>query len=80
VLDAVEDGVIPDDLRAELAKHPDATRYFEAFPPSTRRAILEWIGNAKSPETRRRRIVETAEKAALNIRANQYRQPGLGKA
>jgi uncharacterized protein YdeI (YjbR/CyaY-like superfamily) len=43
---------------------------FEAFPRSTKRGILEWIKNAKKPETRLKRIQETAQKAALNIRAN----------
>jgi hypothetical protein len=31
--------------------------------------------NAKTPETRARRIFETAEKAALNERANQWKKP-----
>ena len=40
---------------------------------ATRRGILEWIGNAKRPETRARRITETADKAARGERANQWR-------
>ena len=43
-----------------------------SFPPSTRRAILEWIGSAKRPETHQKRIVETVQQAALNVRANQW--------
>lgn len=69
-LAAVDDLLIPDDLAAELDRLPDARRRFEAFPPSSRRAILEWIHNAKQPATRERRVRETAEKAALNLKAN----------
>jgi uncharacterized protein YdeI (YjbR/CyaY-like superfamily) len=42
------------------------------FRPSTRRTILEWIGSAKRPETHQKRIVETVQQAALNVRANQW--------
>lgn len=75
LLDSASALTVPDDLTAALAANPSAAAYFEAFPPSTRRAILEWIAQAKSPETRARRILDTAEKAARNIRANQPRQP-----
>ncbi len=74
-LDAVIEGVIPDDLQAALDAHETAKGYFTAFPPSTKRAILEWILNAKRPETRAKRIEETVRLAADNIRANQWRQP-----
>ncbi|MEO1712751.1 MAG: YdeI/OmpD-associated family protein [Bacteroidota bacterium] len=72
-LDDVENGVIPDDLQDAFAKFPGAETHFAAFPWSVRRGILEWIFNAKRPATRAKRILETAEKAAQNIRANQYR-------
>lgn len=67
----------PADLAAALKRSPAAGRYFAAFPPSARRGILEWIKQAKRPETRARRIAETVRLAAGNIRANQARQPGL---
>ena len=69
-LDEVEDLVIPDDLAAALADKPGARVLFDGFPPSSRRGILEWIQSAKRSETRARRIAETAEKAAKNIKAN----------
>lgn len=72
-LDAVEDGVIPDDLRAALLANPPALANFEAFPRSARRGILEWIINAKTAATRQKRITETAQLAAENQRANQWR-------
>ncbi len=75
-LDEVEDLVEPDDLRAALrAAGPRAREEWDGFPRSTRRAILEWILGAKKPETRARRVAETAERAAVGIRANQWRQP-----
>ena len=72
-LDAVEALEIPPDLAAALAANPPAANYFEAFPRSVKRGILEWISNAKKPETRAKRIEETARLAAENIRANQWR-------
>jgi uncharacterized protein YdeI (YjbR/CyaY-like superfamily) len=73
-LDAVEALEIPPDLAAALAANPIAQQYFDAFPRSVKRAILEWITNAKKPETRARRVEETTRLAAKNIRANQWRQ------
>ena len=61
--------IVPADLAAALAEKPQADKHFRAFPPSARRAILEWITLAKRPETRARRIEETVAKAALNQRA-----------
>jgi uncharacterized protein YdeI (YjbR/CyaY-like superfamily) len=75
-LAAVEALEEPDDLRRALDTHPVARENWNAFPRSTRRAILEWIHAAKRPETRSRRIADTVEKATRNVRANQWRQPG----
>ncbi|CAA9331516.1 MAG: hypothetical protein AVDCRST_MAG56-7823 [uncultured Cytophagales bacterium] len=72
-LDDVENLTLPPDLEAALRANPPALQCFEAFPRSAKRGILEWILNAKKPETRRKRIEETATLAAQNIRANQYR-------
>ena len=52
----------------------DRTNTSQAFPPSSKRIILEWILNAKKPETRQKRIEETVTKAAQNLQANHYRQ------
>jgi uncharacterized protein YdeI (YjbR/CyaY-like superfamily) len=74
-LNAVDELSEPSDLRAALDESPLAREHWNAFPPSARRGILEWIGNAKGAETRQRRVAETAELAAQNIRANTPRQP-----
>lgn len=72
-LDAVEALELPPDLAAAFATAKTARKNFDAFPRSVKRAILEWIGSAKKPETRAARIAETVSKAKDNIRANQWR-------
>jgi uncharacterized protein YdeI (YjbR/CyaY-like superfamily) len=74
-LDEVEDLVEPDDLRRALDADPEARRHWDAFPRSAKRGILEWLRNAKRPETRAKRVDETARLAARGERANQWRQP-----
>lgn len=63
---------IPPDLNKAFSMHSGSYKNFQQFPPSTKRAILEWIAQAKTPETRQKRLAETARLAAQNIRANQY--------
>lgn len=70
----VQKSVIPDDLQKQLNKNKTALQNFLAFPPSSKRIILEWILNAKKEETRQKRIEETVRLAADNIKANHYRQ------
>jgi uncharacterized protein YdeI (YjbR/CyaY-like superfamily) len=72
LLDAVEDLVVPDDLAAAFDAAPSAREHWEAFPRSVRRAILEWIVQARRPQTRARRVAETADKASRNERAHQW--------
>ena len=71
-LDLVEELHEPDDLRAAIDAEAGARRHWDAFPRSARRAILEWIGDARRPETRARRVTETATLAAQGVRANQW--------
>lgn len=73
LLDDVEDLVVPDDLADAFRAYPPAQQNWEAFPPSARRGILEWIVQAKKSETRQRRVQETAELAQQNERAAQWR-------
>lgn len=70
----VQNSVIPPDLQKAFNKNKTALKNFNAFPPSSKRIILEWILNAKRPETREQRILQTVELATKNIRANHYRQ------
>jgi uncharacterized protein YdeI (YjbR/CyaY-like superfamily) len=73
LLDEVEDLVEPAELRAALDADPAARASWDGFPRSAKRAILEWIVQAKRPETRERRIREAAEAASRGERANQWR-------
>lgn len=50
---------VPADLTKALKDNPKARTTFENFPPGKRRDYLEWILEAKQPQTRERRI-ETA--------------------
>jgi uncharacterized protein YdeI (YjbR/CyaY-like superfamily) len=70
LLDDVEALVVPADLEAAFAAHPGSREQWDDFPRSARRAILAWIVTAKRPETRQRRIDDTAERAARGERAN----------
>jgi uncharacterized protein YdeI (YjbR/CyaY-like superfamily) len=73
-LDAAEALEIPPDLAKAFSKNKTAEQYFDAFPRSVKKGVLEWITSAKKPETRAKRIEETISKAEQNIRANQWRQ------
>jgi uncharacterized protein YdeI (YjbR/CyaY-like superfamily) len=71
-LNDVDQILVPSDLQQVFAKNKKAAEYFEAFPRSAKRGILEWILSAKRLETRQKRIEETVRLAKDNIRAQQY--------
>jgi uncharacterized protein YdeI (YjbR/CyaY-like superfamily) len=73
-LDKVEELTIPEDLQKAFDQNKTAFDNWEKFPRSSKRGILEWILNAKRPETRQGRIDETVKLAKENIKANHYRQ------
>jgi uncharacterized protein YdeI (YjbR/CyaY-like superfamily) len=65
-LDASEALIVPVDLKQALAANETADRNFEAFSDSSKKNILFWIGSAKRPETRLKRIEQTVSSAAQN--------------
>jgi uncharacterized protein YdeI (YjbR/CyaY-like superfamily) len=69
VLDSAERLEVPPELAEALAARPPARDHWDAFSPAVRRAHLGWIALAKRPETRTRRIGETAAAAQRNERA-----------
>nr|WP_295925222.1 YdeI/OmpD-associated family protein [uncultured Dyadobacter sp.] len=69
-LETAGNAVIPEDLQNAFDANPAAFENFEKFAPSSKRLILEWILNAKRPETRDKRIAQSVEMAARNERAN----------
>jgi uncharacterized protein YdeI (YjbR/CyaY-like superfamily) len=71
MLEDVEDLQIPEDLERALLANPPAEGNFRAFSDSAKKQVLYWIKNAKLPETRNKRIEETARQAAKNKKPNQ---------
>jgi uncharacterized protein YdeI (YjbR/CyaY-like superfamily) len=69
-LDEIEDIVLPEDLQKQFSNNKEAYENWEKFSRSSKRGILEWILNAKKPETRLKRIEETVSLAGQNIKAN----------
>jgi uncharacterized protein YdeI (YjbR/CyaY-like superfamily) len=65
-LNDVENLVVPDDMEEVFAANPVAKQHWDTFSRSVRRGILEWILNAKRPETRSKRIAQTVALAADN--------------
>ncbi|HET8541659.1 MAG TPA: YdeI/OmpD-associated family protein [Anaeromyxobacter sp.] len=59
---------VPPDLSRALAAHPAARAYFRTLPPSYRKLVLYWIGDAKRPETRARRLGELVSDCARGRR------------
>lgn len=52
---------VPDDLAAALAADAEASRFFEGLSYSNKRRIVLSIEDAKTAETRQRRIAKTVE-------------------
>ena len=55
---------LPAELTDALAAAPDAKAAFEALPPSHRREYVQWVAEAKKPETR----VSRAQKTVTRLR------------
>ena len=51
----------PADLLAALRKNKKAQAAFDKFPPSHKREYVEWIVEAKTDETRQRRLAQAVE-------------------
>jgi uncharacterized protein YdeI (YjbR/CyaY-like superfamily) len=66
---------VPADLAAPLRKNAKAAQAFRGFSPSHRREYIEWITEAKRPETRTRRLAETLKLIAAGKSRNwKYEQ------
>ncbi len=73
ILDTVEALILPDDLKAELAKRNGAMAYFDGLSKSNKKILLHWVVSAKRPATRQKRITEIAKNAANNLKPKQFR-------
>ena len=72
-LDAVEKGIIPDDLQIEFDKNKIAFTNFKNFAPSYRKHYLYWIHQAKREATRQKRITEIINLCEANIKSRDSR-------
>ena len=61
---------VPPDLRTALAEAPNAKAAFASMSFTHRREYVEWVEEAKRPETRTRRIANTVER----VRAGEPRR------
>ena len=52
---------VPDDFTAALQENSAASAAFEGFSPSCRREYVEWVTEAKRPETRAKRVAQAIE-------------------
>ncbi len=65
--------VAPKELVLALNKSKKAKAFYESLTPGSKKIILEWIGSAKTEETKSKRIAETVRLAKIGVRANHFR-------
>ena len=53
---------VPEDLQAALARDPEASTAFDRLSFTHRREYVEWVEEAKRPETRARRVAATVDR------------------
>lgn len=56
-----KEAVVPDELMAALEKNKKAMEVWKVFSPSKIREYAEWVADAKSEDTRKKRIETTVE-------------------
>lgn len=66
---AADADVIPADLQKAFDKNKSGFKNFQTFAPSSQRLIIQWITDAKKPETRQQRVEKTVSLAVQNIKA-----------
>lgn len=73
ILDSVEAGIVPDDLKLALSEEVGAKIFFEGLSKSVQKIMLYWIVSAKRSETRTKRITEIAENAGRGMKPKSFR-------
>lgn len=68
-LDAVENGIIPDDLLNAFDHNPKAFENYQNFAPSYRKSYLYWLNHAKREDTRQKRIKKIIDLCENNIKS-----------
>lgn len=72
-LDAVEELLLPEDLREALEKHKNALTYYEGLSNSIKKQLLYWVISAKRKETRGKRVLEIALSASEKLKPKEFR-------
>jgi len=72
VLDEAETLIVPEDLITAFDKHPGAQAFFGGLSKSARKSMLQWLTQAKRPETRQKRAEEIARLAAQQQKPKQF--------
>lgn len=72
-MDAVENGIIPADLKAAFAKSKKAYSNYQNFAPGYRKSYLSYLHSAKREATRLKRITEIV----ILCEANQKTRDGV---
>ena len=68
--------IVPGYFTTALNKNKAALKIFEAFSPSHKKEYIEWITDAKSEETRNRRMAKALEQIAESKALNwKYERP-----
>ena len=70
-LDAVENGIIPEDLQIAFNVNVDAFNNYKNFAPSYRKSYLYWLNQAKREVTRQNRISLIIEFCEKNLKLRQ---------
>ncbi len=65
-MDAVEKGIIPEDLQHAFDQHPLAFENYQGFARGYRKSYLSWLHQAKRDETRKKRIQLIIEYCTAN--------------
>lgn len=70
-LDAVEDLMIPEDLKLAFEQNRMAFDNYQNFSPSYRKSYLYWLNQAKREETRNKRIAEIIKFCSQNKKSRE---------
>jgi len=73
LLDAVDDLIEPDELRAALDADRRARAHYNSFGDSVKKQALYWVYSAKREATRSDRIAQIVEAAAQGMSVAEYR-------
>ena len=73
LMDAVENLIIPEDLKTALDQNESAMDFFQGQSKSIKKGILHWVVTAKRIATREKRIAEIAQSAAKGTRPNHFK-------